>query len=54
MRTGRTIIIQALVALGAAGTIAASVAVPATAIAAPSSHVHTVAVAHAPNSWYHG
>jgi hypothetical protein len=53
MRIGRTIIIQAIVTLGLAGSIAASVAVPAVTVAAPSSHVHTVAVAHAPNSWYH-
>jgi len=53
MRIGRTIIIQAIVALGAAGSIAASVAVPAATVAAPSSHVHAVAVAAAPNSWYH-
>jgi hypothetical protein len=51
MRIGRTIIIQAILVLGAAGSIAASVAVPATTVAAPSSHVHTVAMA--PNSWYH-
>jgi len=51
MRIGRTIIIQAILALGAAGSIAASVAVPATTVAAPSSHVHTVAMA--PKSWYH-
>jgi hypothetical protein len=53
MRIGRTTIIQAILALGAAGSIAASVAVPVTAVAAPSSHVHTVVVAAAPNSWYH-
>jgi hypothetical protein len=53
MRIGRTIIIQAILALGAAGSIAASVAVPAATVAAPSSHVHTVAVSAAPNSWYH-
>ena len=54
MRIGRTILIQAIVALGAAGSIAAAVAVPASAaVAAPSAHVHTVIVAAAPNSWYH-
>jgi hypothetical protein len=53
MRIGRTIVIQAIVALGAAGSIAASVAVPAAAVAAPSAQVHTVTVAWAPNSWYH-
>jgi hypothetical protein len=51
MRIGRTIIIQAILTLGVAGSIAASVAVPATTVAAPSSHVHTVAMA--PNTWYH-
>jgi hypothetical protein len=53
MRIGRTTIIQAILALAAAGSIAASVAVPATAVAAPSSHAHTVAVAAVPGSWYH-
>ena len=48
MRIGRTIIIKAIVALGVAGSIAASVAVPAATEAAPSAHVHTVAVAHVP------
>jgi hypothetical protein len=51
MRIGRTVIIQAILTLGVAGSIAASVAVPATTVAAPSSHVHTVAMA--PNTWYH-
>jgi hypothetical protein len=53
MRIGRTTIIQAILALGAAGSIAASVAVPAAAVAAPSSHVHTVAVSAVPYTWYH-
>jgi hypothetical protein len=53
MRIGRTIVIHLIVALGAAGSIAASVAVPASAVAAPSAHAHTVAIAKAPNSWYH-
>ena len=53
MRIGRTIIIQAIVALGVAGSIAASAAVPAATVAAPSAHVHSVAMA-APSSWYHG
>jgi hypothetical protein len=51
MRIGRTIIIQAILTLGVAGSIAASAAVPATTVAAPSSHVHAVAMA--PNTWYH-
>jgi hypothetical protein len=50
MRIARTTIIQAILALGAAGSIAASVAVPAaTVAAAPSAAV----VAAAPNTWYH-
>jgi hypothetical protein len=53
MRIGRTIIIQAIVALGVAGSIAASVAVPAATEAAPSAHVHTVAIAKVPMTWYH-
>jgi hypothetical protein len=53
MRIGRTIIIQAIVALGAAGSIAASVAVPAATVAAPSAQAHVVAVAAVPNTWYH-
>jgi hypothetical protein len=51
VKTGRKLIIQALVALGAAGTIAASVTVPAVAAAAPGTHVHSVAAAS--SSWYH-
>ena len=54
MRIGRTVIIQAIVALGAAGSIATSVAVPATTVAAPSTHVHTVAFKAVPRTWYHG
>jgi hypothetical protein len=46
-------ILAAILALGAAGTIAASVAAPAVAAAAPSAHVHTVVVAAGPNTWYH-
>jgi hypothetical protein len=53
MRIGRTIIIQAIVALGVAGSIAASVAVPAATEAAPSAQVHTVAIAKIPMTWYH-
>ena len=49
MRIGRNTIIQAILALGAAGSIAASVAVPVAATAAPS----VVAVSAVPNTWYH-
>jgi len=54
MRIGRNIIIQAIVALSAAGSIAASVAVPAATVAAPSAHVHSVAFTAVPHTWYHG
>ena len=48
------IIIQAIIALSAAGSIAAAVAVPASAaVAAPSAHAHTIAIAKVPNSRYH-
>ena len=49
MRTGRNIIIQAIVALSAAGSIAASVAVPVATVTAPS----VVAVSAVPGTWYH-
>ena len=50
MRIGRNTVIRAILALGAAGSIAASVAAPVAATAAPS----VVTVAAAPSSWYHG
>jgi hypothetical protein len=51
MRIRRTIIIPAILALSAAGSILAGSAVPAaTAAHAPSTHV----VAAAPATWYHG
>jgi hypothetical protein len=53
MRKVRITAVRALLALGAAGTIAASVTVPAAAMAAPSAHVHVVAVSAVPNTWYH-
>jgi hypothetical protein len=53
MRIGRKIIIPAIVALSAAGSIAASVAVPAAAVAAPSAHVQVAAISYVPHSWYH-
>jgi hypothetical protein len=52
MRIGRTIIIPAILALSAAGSILASSAVPAAAAAAPSAHVVTTAPYLAPNSLY--
>ena len=50
MRIGRNTIIQTILALGAAGSIAASVAAPVATVAAPSVSV----VAAAPSTWYHG
>jgi hypothetical protein len=51
MRIRRTIIIPAILALSAAGSILAGSAVPAaTAAHAPSTHV----VAAVPATWYHG
>jgi hypothetical protein len=53
-RNFRTIIIQAILALGASGSIASAIAIPASAtVAAPSSHVHAVAVSAVPHTWYH-
>ena len=50
MRTGRKVIISAIVALSAAGSIAASAAaVPAAVAQAPASHT----LAAAPNYLYH-
>jgi hypothetical protein len=51
MRTGRTIIISAILALGATGSIVATTAMSATAaVHAPSAHVQAVALA--PNVLY--
>ena len=50
MRLGRKIIIPAILALSAAGSILATSAVPATAAQAPSSHV----VAMTPHVFYNG
>jgi hypothetical protein len=51
MRIGRAIIIPAILALGAAGSILAASAMPAAAGPAPSVHVQAAA---APNTYYHG
>lgn len=49
MKTGRSIIVSVILALGAAGSIlAGSAAVPAAA-AAPAA----ITVAAAPSTWYH-
>jgi hypothetical protein len=50
MRIRRTIIIPAILALSAAGSILAGSAVPAAVAQAPSTHV----VAAAPSTWYRG
>ena len=53
MRIGRNVIISAILALGAAGSIATSVAASATVAQAPA-HV-LVTTSHAsPNYLYHG
>lgn len=49
MRIGRKIIIPAILALSAVGSIAASSAVPAAAAQAPSAHV--VAASHHTYFW---
>ena len=50
MRTGRSIIISAILALGAAGSILAGSAAPA--VAAPASTAHVVA--YSPKMHYFG
>ena len=44
MRKGRNIIISAILALGASGSILASVAVPAATMQASGTHAHVVAL----------
>lgn len=51
MRIGRNIIISAILALGAAGSIATSVA---TVAQAPAAHVLVTASHANPNYLYHG
>jgi hypothetical protein len=51
MRIGRTIIIPAILALGAAGSILAGSAMPVAAGHAPSVHVQAVAIS---GMYYHG
>jgi hypothetical protein len=50
MRIRRTIIVPAILALSAAGSILAGSAVPVAAAQAPTVHV----LAMTPNSYYHG
>ena len=53
MRIGRNIIISAILALGAGGSILASAAVPAVVAQAPSAHVLATGSFASPNSYYH-
>jgi hypothetical protein len=53
MRIGRAIIIPAVLALSAAGSIAAAAAAPAAAVAAPAAHVQHVTANGAPRMHYH-
>jgi len=54
MRIGRAIIIPAILALSAAGSILAGSAVPAAAAQAPSAHVLSVASSAHPYTYYRG
>ncbi len=53
MRIGRAIIIPAILALGAAGSILAGSAVPVAAVHAPSVHVQAATVSVNPSTLYH-
>ena len=52
MRIGRNIVISAILALGAGGSILASVA-PAAAVQASGAHVHVTAM-KVPHTYFHG
>ena len=52
MKTGRSIIISAILAFGAAGSILAGSAVPA--VAATTSSAHVVSGTQAPNTHFYG
>jgi len=54
MRIGRAIIIPAILALGAAGSILSGSAMSAAVGHAPSTHVHATAVSASPNIYYRG
>ena len=54
MSIRRTIIIPAIVALSAAGSILAGSAVPAAATQASSAHVKVVAVSAVHHTWFRG
>jgi hypothetical protein len=54
MRIRRTIIIPAILALSAAGSILAGSSVPAAAAQAPSAHVLAAASPVSPNVYHYG
>jgi hypothetical protein len=54
MRIRRVIIIPAILALGAAGSILAGSAVPAAAAQAPSAYVLSTASSAIPSTYYQG
>jgi hypothetical protein len=54
MRIGRTVIISAILALSAAGSITASVVVSAPVAQAPAAHVLATTSHMSPNYLYHG
>lgn len=53
MRTMRSVIIPAILALGAAGSILAGSAAPAVVAQAPASHVLTATSSAIPTVYYH-
>ena len=53
MRFGRSIIVPAILALGAAGSILAGSAVPVAAAQTPSAHVQSTASSAQPKLHYH-
>jgi hypothetical protein len=54
MRIGRNVIISTILALGAAGSIATSVAASATVAQAPAVHVLATTPHASPDYLYHG
>ena len=54
MRIRRTVIIPAILALSAAGSILAGSAVPVVAAQAPSAYVLSAASSSSPHVYYHG
>jgi hypothetical protein len=54
MRIKRAVIIPAILALSAAGSILAGSAMPVAAAQAPTAHVLAVAASASPNTYHHG